>query len=131
MSRAQKRAIERLNASLEGSRKDADHWREKLYEEREKRIESAKNIEQRQQFEVDAINRDHRDLLANLLLLEPHLKHYQTDGTWDRERIFRAANHLRGEQSLESVGYTNAQHEADYSNVTFVDFRAPDPEGAA
>lgn len=56
-------------------------------------------------------------LLDDILVIEPQLKHLLTGGVWDIERVHRAAEHLRGEDALESVGYTSNCVEIDMSNV--------------
>lgn len=56
-------------------------------------------------------------LLDDILVIEPQLKHLLTGGVWDFERVHRAAEHLRGEDALESVGYTSDCVEIDMSNV--------------
>lgn len=130
MSRKEQRQrIAYLENRLEVQGNDAKNWRNKFYDLGEEKEKAVSDLERTHEILLDAAYRDREAFLDNLLLLEPHLKHYQTDGKWDTERIHRAANHLRGEQALESVGYTH--HEPDFSNVTFVEFGAPNPEGAA
>lgn len=70
------------------------------------------------------------NLLDDILVIEPQLKHLLTFGVWDFERIHRAAEVLRGEDALESVGYTTST--AFPENVTPI--RPTDPrngQGAA
>lgn len=78
---------------------------------------------------IERTVKGYETLLDDILLLEPHLKHYQTDGRWDRERIHRAAEHVRGEEALESLGFTPLQ--PDLGNVAFIDDYRPAPEGGA
>lgn len=64
---------------------------------------------------VTPTREQYKQLLDDILELEPHLKHYRTDGKWDHDRIHRAAEHLRGVAALESVGYTDhpIEHDCD------------------
>lgn len=55
--------------------------------------------------------------IEDIFTIEPQLKHLLTHGVWDFERVHRAAEHLRGEDALDSVGYTSDCVEIDMSNV--------------
>lgn len=54
---------------------------------------------------------EHHDELVqfidDLFIIEPQLKHTLTNGVWDFERVHRAAEALRAEDALASVGYTD------------------------
>lgn len=66
--------------------------------------------------------------IDDLYVIEPQLQHTKTNGAWDFERVHRAAEALRNEDALASVGYTDQCVEWP-DNVTPLFPRGP--EGAA
>jgi len=76
---------------------------------------------------------DHLESLVqfidDLFIIEPQLKHTLTDSVWDFERVHRAAEALRADDALASLGYTDQCVEWP-ENVTPLFPRDPE-EGAA
>jgi hypothetical protein len=69
--------------------------------------------------------------IDDIFIIEPQLKHLLTAGTWDFERAHRAAEALRNEDALASVGYTNQCVDWPDNVTPLFPFDPTEGEGAA
>src|SRR3954462_14683963 len=105
-----------LRLALSASNTTADHYLTNWHESAHKLNAAQKELDafkKENTYLADALEHSgqHANRLAtfldDILTIEPQLKHLLTFGTWDFERVHRAAEALRDEDALASVGYTD------------------------